>query len=161
MLPKTRLPNVSGAYSRQDAEIAFTNWQYQNCTIRLVKHENLELRGSDARAETLEGDLHVFFSARISYDAANTTDVFRSFDSSYRSPKAACEALHPQLEEYNSLITITSSATGFAYEELVQSPSVRQPTLQRKEGDRWPGTIKFLNSNRTIEFDKVRIFTRV
>lgn len=156
-----RLPNVSGAYSRQDTEIVYKNWQYQSCTLHLVKHESLELRGSVPKAASMEGDLHVSYSASISYDGANTTDVLRAYDPSYRSPKAACEALHPQLEEYRSLITIISTATGFVYEELVQSPSVRQPTLQRKAGDRWPGEIKFLDSNRYIQFDGARIFTRV
>lgn len=78
-----RLPNVSGAYSRQDTEIVYKNWQYQSCTLHLVKHESLELRGSVPKAASMEGDLHVSYSASISYDGANTTDVLRAYDPSY------------------------------------------------------------------------------
>lgn len=161
-LLQAKLPNVSGAFSRDDAEIVFNNWQYQNCTLRLIKHELLELRVSDSGTSSMTGTLHVFFSAKPSYDGADTVDIFKAYrEPSYRSPKAACETLHPQLEEYRSLITISITATGLAYEELVQSPTVRQPTLQRKEGDRWSGTLKFLDSNRSIQFDGARIFTHV
>ena len=159
---QVKLPNVSGAFSREDAEIVVNNWQYPNCTLRLVKHELLELSSSNGAASSMTGNLRVFFSARLSYDAADTVDILRAYrDPGYRSPKAACETLHPQPEEYRSMITITTTAVGLVYEELVKSPSVRQPTLQRKEGDQWPGTLEFLDSNRSIKFDRVRIFTRV
>lgn len=152
------LPDLRGlSFTRSDAERVFSDQgNIRHCSVHLSLQEVLHFDSGPSLAR-LSGTLSFIIAQRRTWDPNG--DVFAFYN---QESARQCVVAIPTFVAAESAIEVYSTPKELRYTERVVRVDPSSATIvQRKEGSGpYDGLVEIFNSNRSISFDRNRVFGR-